>query len=136
MPFDKKKAARYVKGVAEAYFYDINTFDTVYYTNKIQTGALNTSANEGAIEGAILNQLLMNVPDTIRVTGTFEAADFSLDARGLYGAIQRRRACFGVDNGNGYDPYRFQDARTRIRSSCGQRVLLLSGGERRRELRR
>lgn len=83
MPFDKKKAARYVKGVAEAYLYDINTFDTVYYTNKIQTGALNTSANEGAIEGAILNQLLMNVPDTIRVTGTFEAADFSLDARGL-----------------------------------------------------
>lgn len=83
MAYQKNARARYAKGIAEAYFYDVATGNLVYYTNKIQTGSIETSINDGVIEGGLNNQALTYIPDTVRVTGTFEAADFSLDARGL-----------------------------------------------------
>lgn len=83
MAFIKNKAPRYAKGFSEAAVYDIVTGDLLYWTNKLQTGSTSTSMNDGAIEGGLGNKLLANIPDTIRLTGTFEAADFSLEARGL-----------------------------------------------------
>lgn len=83
MAFQKNKAPRYAKGFSEAAVYDIATGDLLYWTNKLKTGNTSTSMNDGAIEGGLGNQLLANIPDTIRLTGTFEAADFSLEARGL-----------------------------------------------------
>ncbi len=83
MAFQKNKAPRYAKGFSEAAVYDINTGDLLYWTNKLKTGNTSTSMNEGAIEGGLGNKLLANIPDTVRLTGTFEAADFSLEARGL-----------------------------------------------------
>lgn len=83
MPFQKNKAPRYAKGFSEAAVYDIGTGDLLYWTNKLKTGNTSTSMNDGAIEGGLDNKLLANIPDTVRLTGTFEAADFSLEARGL-----------------------------------------------------
>lgn len=83
MAFQKNKAPRYAKGYSEASAYDIVTGDLLYWTNKLKTGNTSTSMNDGAIEGGIGNRLLANIPDTVRLTGTFEAADFSLEARGL-----------------------------------------------------
>lgn len=83
MPFQKNKAPLYAKGFSEASVYDIGTGDLLYWTNKLKTGNTSTSMNDGAIEGGLGNQLLANIPDTVRLTGTFEAADFSLEARGL-----------------------------------------------------
>lgn len=83
MPFQKNKPPRYAKGFSEAAVYDIVTGDLLYWTNKLKTGNTSTSMNDGAIEGGLGNQLLANIPDTVRLTGTFEAADFSLEARGL-----------------------------------------------------
>lgn len=83
MAFQKGKPARYAKGFSEASVYDIVTGDLLYWTNKLKTGNTSTSMNDGAIEGGLGNKLLANIPDTIRLTGTFEAADFSLEARGL-----------------------------------------------------
>ena len=83
MPFQKNKAPRYAKGFSEASVYDIVTGELLYYTNKLKTGNTSTSMNDGAIEGGLDNKLLANIPDTVRLTGTFEAADFSLEARGL-----------------------------------------------------
>lgn len=83
MAFQKNKAPRYAKGFSEASVYDIGTGNLLYWTNKLKTGSTSTSMNDGPIEGGLGNQLLANIPDTIRLTGTFEAADFSLEARGL-----------------------------------------------------
>ncbi len=83
MAFLKNKPPRYAKGFSEAAVYDITTGDLLYWTNKLKTGSTSTSMNDGPIEGSVGNKLLMNIPDTIRLTGTFEAADFSLEARGL-----------------------------------------------------
>ena len=83
MAFAKNTPARYAKGIAEMTLYDPATGDVVYWTNKVQTGNTATSANDGVIEGGLNNQALTYIPDTVRVTGTFEAADFSLQARGL-----------------------------------------------------
>lgn len=83
MAYQKNKAPRYAKGFSEAAVYDVVTGDLLYWTNKLQTGSTSTSMNDGAIEGGLGNKLLANIPDTIRLTGTFEAADFSLEARGL-----------------------------------------------------
>lgn len=83
MAFVKNKAPRYAKGFSEAAVYDVVTGDLLYWTNKLNTGSTSTSMNDGAIEGGVGNKLLANIPDTIRLTGTFEAADFSLEARGL-----------------------------------------------------
>lgn len=83
MAFQKGKAPRYAKGFSEASVFDIVTGDLLYWTNKLKTGNTSTSMNDGAIEGGLGNKLLANIPDTIRLTGTFEAADFSLEARGL-----------------------------------------------------
>lgn len=83
MAYQKNKIPRYAKGFSEAAVYDIVTGDLLYWTNKLKTGNTSTSMNDGAIEGGLGNQLLANIPDTVRLTGTFEAADFSLEARGL-----------------------------------------------------
>lgn len=83
MAFQKGKPARYAKGFSEAAVYDIVTGDLLYWTNKLKTGNTSTSMNDGAIEGGLGNKLLANIPDTIRLTGTFETAEFSLPARGL-----------------------------------------------------
>ena len=83
MAFAKNTPARYAKGIAEMTLYDPATGDIVYWTNKVQTGNTATSANDGVIEGGLNNQALTYIPDTVRITGTFEAADFSLVARGL-----------------------------------------------------
>lgn len=83
MAFQKNRPPRYAKGFSEATVYDITTGDVLYWTNKLKTGNTSTSMNDGAIEGGLGNKLLANIPDTIRLTGTFEAADFSLEARGL-----------------------------------------------------
>lgn len=83
MAFQKNRAARYAKGFSEAYVYDVSTGDLMLYSNKFKTGNIATSMNEGAIEGGLGNKLLANIPDTVRVKGSFEAADFSLEARGL-----------------------------------------------------
>lgn len=83
MAFQKNKAPRYAKGFSEAAVYDITTGDLLYWTNKLKTGNTSTSMNDGAIEAGVGNKLVMNIPDTIRLTGTFESADFSLEARGL-----------------------------------------------------
>lgn len=83
MAFQKGNAPRYAKGFSEAAVYDIVTGDLLYWTNKLKTGNTSTSMNDGAIEAGVGNKLVMNIPDTIRLTGTFEAADFSLEARGL-----------------------------------------------------
>lgn len=83
MAYQKNTPARYAKGIAEIYLYDPASGDLVYWSNKIQSGNIATSMNDGAIEGGLNNQLLTFIPDSVRVTGTFEAADFSLVPRGL-----------------------------------------------------
>ena len=83
MAFQKNRPPRYAKGFSEAAVYDIVTGDLLYWTNKLKTGNTSTTMNDGPVEGGLGNKLLTNIPDTVRLTGTFEAADFSLEARGL-----------------------------------------------------
>ncbi len=83
MSFKKGKAPLYAKGYSEASVYDFRTGELLYWTNKLKTGNTSTSMNDGAVEGGFGNKLLINLPDSTRLTGSFEAADFSLEARGL-----------------------------------------------------
>ena len=83
MAYQKNRAPRYAKGFSEAYVFDVSSGDLLLYSNKFKTGNITTSMNNGAIEGGLGNRLLLNIPDTTRVTGSFETADFSLEARGL-----------------------------------------------------
>lgn len=83
MAYQKNRAPRYAKGFSEAYVFDVSSGDLLLYSNKFKTGNIATSMNNGAIEGGLGNRLLLNIPDTTRVTGSFETADFSLEARGL-----------------------------------------------------
>lgn len=83
MAYQKNRAPRYAKGFSEAYVFDVNNGDLLLYSNKFKTGNITTSMNNGAIEGGLGNRLLLNIPDTTRVIGSFETADFSFEARGL-----------------------------------------------------
>lgn len=83
MAYQKNRAPRYAKGFSEAYVFDVSSGDLLLYSNKFKTGNIATSMNNGAIEGGLGNRLLLNIPDTTRITGSFETADFSLEARGL-----------------------------------------------------
>lgn len=83
MAFNKNTEPAYVQGISEASFYDVSTGDLLYWTNKVKTGDLQATAENTAIEGGVGNKLLANIQHTTRVSGTIQAADFSLVARGL-----------------------------------------------------
>lgn len=74
---------RYAKGISKAYVFDRQTGNVLATTNKFNNGSIDISENEGAIETGLNNGLAINLPDTRRMTGSFEAADYSLEIRAM-----------------------------------------------------
>lgn len=83
MAYNRAIAPKYVKGTMEVWCYNPTTFNLDYYSDKIATDQLTTTANMGAINAGIGNPVVMNLPDTCAVNLTITAADFSLEARQL-----------------------------------------------------
>lgn len=84
----------FVKGMVEAVLNDPLTGNIVGYDNVTTDDSLDVSQNLGAIEGGFHNALIMNIPDSARVSGSLTSQAFSLEARGhmfgkdaTYGAV-------------------------------------------------
>lgn len=77
------RPARYAKGISEAYVMELGTWNILAHDNKFTDGNISISENAGEISGGLNNDLLLNIPDTRRLTGTFNAADYSMDVRAM-----------------------------------------------------
>lgn len=73
----------FVKGMVEVVITDPETGNIIGYDNVASESAVNTSVNMGEITGGFGNPLLMNIPDTTRITGTLTSQAFSLQQRAL-----------------------------------------------------
>ena len=71
----------FVKGMAEQVITDPTTGNIVGYDRVPSEAATTTSFNLGAIEGGLHNALILNIPDTSRVSGTATSQAFSLEQR-------------------------------------------------------
>ena len=71
----------FVKGMVDATVRDVVTGDIVGYDSVSSENACTTSMNLAPIEGGFTNQLLLNIPDTTRVSGTLTSQAFSLEQR-------------------------------------------------------
>lgn len=73
----------FVKGMVEARIYDPATGNIIGYDNVASESAVTSTVNMGEVVGGIGNVLLMNIPDTTRITGSLTSQAFSLNARAL-----------------------------------------------------
>lgn len=73
----------FVKGMVDVIVTDPSTGNIVGYDNVSSESAVNTSVNMGEITGGLGNALLMNIPDTTRISGTLTSQAFSLQQRAL-----------------------------------------------------
>lgn len=73
----------FVKGMVEAIVTDPTTGNIIGYDNVSSESAVSSSVNMGEITGGFGNPLLINIPDTTRITGTLTSQAFSLQQRAL-----------------------------------------------------
>ena len=73
----------FVKGMVEAIVTDPTTGNIIGYDNVSSESAVTSSVNMGEITGGFGNPLLINIPDTTRITGTLTSQAFSLQQRAL-----------------------------------------------------
>lgn len=73
----------FVKGIVEVLITDPQTGNIIGFDNVATEGAVNTSVNMGEITGGVGNPLLINIPDTTRITGTLTSQAFSMQQRAL-----------------------------------------------------
>ena len=71
----------FVKGEAEQIFYDPSTGNIVGYDKTATEGSVSITANLAEITGGMGNQLIGVLPDTVRISGTYTSAAFSLETR-------------------------------------------------------
>lgn len=71
----------FVKGMVDVTVRDTVTGDIVGYDSVSSENACTTSMNVASIEGGFTNQLLINIPDTTRISGTLTSQAFSLEQR-------------------------------------------------------
>ena len=77
----------FVKGTVEITINDPATGNIVGYDNVLTDDATETSMNVGAVEGGLHNALILNIPDTTRLSGSVTSQAFSLEQRGhIFGA--------------------------------------------------
>ena len=77
------KRTLYLKGTAQATFFNVVDDSIIYSSNLLQSNQIQTSINLGAIQGGLGNATLINLPDTPNFSFNMTAADFSLEAQGL-----------------------------------------------------
>lgn len=73
----------FVKGMVEAIITDPTTGNIIGYDNVSSESAVSSSVSMGEITGGFGNPLLINIPDTTRITGTLTSQAFSLQQRAL-----------------------------------------------------
>lgn len=73
----------FVKGMVEVIVTDPETGNIIGYDNVASESAVNTSVNMGEITGGFGNPLLINIPDTTRISGSLTSQAFSLQQRAL-----------------------------------------------------
>jgi hypothetical protein len=73
----------FVKGMVEVVVTDPTTGNIIGYDNVATESAVNTSVNMGEITVGLGNPLLINIPDTTRITGSLTSQAFSLQQRAL-----------------------------------------------------
>ena len=73
----------FVKGMVEAIVTDPTTGNIIGYDNVSSESAVTSSVNMGEITGGFGNPLLINIPDTTRISGTLTSQAFSLQQRAL-----------------------------------------------------
>lgn len=71
----------FVKGLAEQIFYDPSTGNIIGYDKTATTGSISITANLAEVSGGMGNRLLNVLPDTVRISGTYTSAAFSLETR-------------------------------------------------------
>lgn len=86
----------FVKGVVEAIVTDPATGNIIGYDTVASESAITSSINLGEVTGGFGNPLLINIPDTTRITGTLTSQAFSMQQRALisggsisYNAVSR-----------------------------------------------
>lgn len=72
-----------LKGIVDVTAYDPTSGDIIGYDNVSQESAVASSVNMGEITGGWGNPVLLNVPDTTKITGTLTSQAFSLEQRKL-----------------------------------------------------
>ena len=73
----------FVKGMVEVIITDPTTGNIIGYDNVSSESAVSTSVNMGEVTGGFGNPLLINIPDTTRISGTLTSQAFSLQQRAL-----------------------------------------------------
>lgn len=73
----------FVKGMVEVVVTDPESGNIIGYDNVASESAVTTSVNMGEITGGIGNPLLINIPDTTRISGSLTSQAFSLQQRAL-----------------------------------------------------
>lgn len=73
----------FVKGIVEAIITDPATGNIIGYDNVASESAITSTVNMGEITGGLGNPLVMNIPDTTRITGSLTSQAFSLEQRAL-----------------------------------------------------
>lgn len=73
----------FVKGIVEAVITDPATGNIIGYDNVASESAITSTVNMGEITGGLGNPLVMNIPDTTRITGSLTSQAFSLEQRAL-----------------------------------------------------
>lgn len=73
----------FVKGIVDVMVTDYTTGNIIGYDKVLSESAITSSINMGEITGSVGNVLLINIPDTTRITGTLTSQAFSLQQRAL-----------------------------------------------------
>lgn len=73
----------FVKGMVEAKITDPTTGNIIGYDNVANESAITSSFNAGEVTGGVGNPVLINIPDSTRITGTLTSQAFSLRQRAL-----------------------------------------------------
>ena len=72
----------YVKGTCNVICEDVNTGDVLYQSNKMSTGNITPSTNLNEIRAGLGNAIAAMIPSDSQLQVDFDAADFSLWAKG------------------------------------------------------
>lgn len=72
----------YVKGTCNVICEDVNTGDVLYQSNKMSTGNITPSTNLNEIRAGLGNPIAAMIPSDSQLQVDFDAADFSLWAKG------------------------------------------------------
>ena len=72
----------YVKGTCNVICEDVNTGDVLYQSNKMSTGSITPSTNLNEIRAGLGNPIAAMIPSDSQLQVDFDAADFSLWAKG------------------------------------------------------